>query len=232
MSIRAPESSALNTAPPSPGLPPPGAVCLFGGSFDPVHAGHLLLAQVAIEQCQLRNLIFIPCWQSPHKADRPADAVHRIALLRLAVQSLPQATVSLHEALRETPSYSWETVLALGQTHAPAPLCWLLGADQWAALDSWSRPDVLRDALHFLVFPRSGIPIGGRPGWRHSVISVAHPASSTALRRALRGHPAERQAALRSPDFPPGTAHYIAAHQLYAGEIEPLPPPRLTEPIR
>jgi nicotinate-nucleotide adenylyltransferase len=199
----------------SSSIPPPDRprrLCLFGGSFDPVHLGHTSLAAAAITRCQLEKIIFVPAWRSPHKQDRdpPAPASDRLAMLQLAVADAPWAEVSRWEIERAAPSYSWQTAEHFAATAGPGiELCWLLGADQWACLHTWARPDILAARLTFLVFPRGPEPVVPRPGFRHEAIDFRHPASSTAVRAAVR--------AGRSLDgmVAPAVAAYIRSRHLY-----------------
>lgn len=199
----------------SPSIPPPRRprrLCLFGGSFDPVHLGHTAIAAAAHTQCGLEKVVFIPAWQSPHKTgrNRPAAPAHRLAMLRLALATLPWAEVDTWEIGREGPSYSWQTAEHAARQAGPdTQLHWLLGADQWASLHTWARPEILSDLLTFIVFPRGPEPIRPRPGFRHEVVDVRHPASSTAVRAAAHaGRPLEDLVA-------PGVAAYIREHGLY-----------------
>jgi nicotinate-nucleotide adenylyltransferase len=189
--------------------------CLFGGSFDPIHLGHTALAAAAYERCGLENVVFIPAWQSPHKleANPPAPAGDRVAMLELAVAGLPWAEIDRSEIERGGPSYSWETADHQRERAGPSvELCWLLGADQWAQIDRWAHPEKLAAGLTFLVFPRGAVSIDGRPGFRHQVIDFRHPASSTAVRAAVRGgQPLDGLVA-------PAVAEYIREHQLYGAE--------------
>jgi nicotinate-nucleotide adenylyltransferase len=193
---------------------PGPAICLFGGSFDPVHHGHLALADAARERLEIERVIFLPGRVSPHKPESlPAPAEHRVAMLRLAIAGRPWAEVSSWEIERAGPSYSWESaehfVAALPSN---ARLFWLLGADQWRVLESWAHPDVLARRLHFIVFPRGGIGIDPKPGFFHTALDLEHPASSTAVREAV----AAGRDILHL--VPREVADYIARHGLYRAE--------------
>ena len=83
---------------------------------------------------------------------------------------------------------------------------WILGTDQWEQIDRWAEPEILRELLHFLVFTREGEPVRDRPGWRHTPIPFAHPASSTAIRADLTGH---------RDWLTPGVFHYCREQGLY-----------------
>ena len=164
----------------------PERIALFGGSFDPPHCGHLAIAQAAVEQCGLQRVIFIPCQESPLKGKPSvASGTDRMAMLRLAIDCLPWASVSDEELSRPGPSYSWQTAEHFANTHPDAMLHWLMGVDQWAALDRWARPDILRERLTFIVFARDGAQPAARGGWRPVFLSGEFPGSSTEARRRL-----------------------------------------------
>lgn len=185
---------------------------LFGGSFDPVHLGHTALAAAARAQGNLTKVIFIPAARSPHKTgrDQPAPAAHRVTMLELALADFPWAEISRWEIDRPGPSYSWKTVEHCAAVAGPhIELCWILGADQWNALLTWSHPEKLAALLTFLVFPRGDTPVLPRPGFRHQTVISSHPASSTAAREAARaGQPLDHL-------VDPNVAAYIRNHALY-----------------
>lgn len=186
-------------------------LCLFGGSFDPVHLAHVALAEAAWRQARLDHILFVPAWRSPHKlGQQMASAEDRLAMLRLAVAGLPWAGISTWELERAAPSYSWQTVEHFSELSGPeTELFWLLGADQWEKLPAWARPEYLAARVTFLVFPRGDIAVLPRAGFRHQFIDVRHPASSTAVREAVR---ARQPLAGLVPD---AVAAYITEKGLY-----------------
>lgn len=206
---------SMQSSPPIPPARRPSRLCLFGGSFDPVHLGHTALAAAAWHRCNLKKLIFVPAWRSPHKQDddAPAPAAHRLAMLRLALASASWAEVSPWEIDRGGPSYSWQTADHFAsEAGADVDLCWLLGADQWAKLHTWAHPEKLAALLTFLVFPRGEVPIAPRSGVRHETIDFRHPASSTVVRAAARaGQPLDGLVS-------PAVAAYIRKHRLYGAK--------------
>lgn len=185
-------------------------VCLFGGSFDPPHLGHTGIAAAAVEQCALDKVIFIPCRQSPLKGKLPgASAEQRTAMLRLALDALPHSSVDEWELTRPGPSYSWETVAHFRRSLPHALLHWLMGADQWAAIEKWARPDFLREHLTFIVFARDGLQPQSRDGWRAHFLRGEFPASSTAARSLLAE--GKSTAGLLAP----AVSDYALQHGLY-----------------
>jgi nicotinate-nucleotide adenylyltransferase len=135
---------------------------IFGGTFDPVHTGHLLLARDALEQARLDAVLFVPCAQSPLKKDRPhVSNAHRLAMLRLALKGEQRFWLSRCELDRKGPSYSVDTAAEIAAAFPRAALFWLLGADQFATLPRWHRPAELARRVTFLLFERGGKPVRG-----------------------------------------------------------------------
>lgn len=130
---------------------------LYGGTFDPVHVGHLILARDARERLELATVWFIPCAQSPHKALQPdAGAVHRVAMLRLAVAGEDGFAVDEYEVDKSAPSYAVDTAEHFARRFPGAELYWLLGDDQRARLDEWHRREDLTRLVTFDFLARSG----------------------------------------------------------------------------
>ncbi|MGI9240698.1 MAG: nicotinate (nicotinamide) nucleotide adenylyltransferase [Verrucomicrobiales bacterium] len=162
-------------------------VALFGGSFDPVHRGHLFIAEKAVEACGLDQVIFVPCRISPHKVGRQISAsADRVEMLRLATADIDWAEVSDWEILREEASYSWKTAEHFSrELGAGVELFWIVGTDQWEVIETWAKPEVLAELVTFVVFPRGGI---ARPkdGFRMVAVDASFDASSTDIRRRVR----------------------------------------------
>ncbi len=130
---------------------------LYGGSFDPVHLGHLLVAQAAREELGLDRILFIPAAQSPFKPEaQPAPAQLRLRLLRLALADLPWAEVDAQETARGGISYTIETVRECARRFTSARLHWLIGADHVQTLPTWREPAELAGLVEFIVIPRPG----------------------------------------------------------------------------
>jgi len=169
----------------------PQRIALYGGTFDPVHEGHVAIARAAHQALDLDRVIFLPAFRSPHKTD--VDSVsgeHRAAMLRLALAGHEWAELSTWELDQQEPSYSWKTSrhfdAELKKECRPFELFWILGEDQWSALPRWSRPDLLAELLHFIVFPRDGVDPNPRAEFRMTPVALTHPASGTAIRKALK----------------------------------------------
>ncbi len=164
--------------------------CLFGGSFDPVHAGHLTIAAAAQKHCGLNEVVFLPAACSPFKQGKSTyftDA-QRLHMLHLATADLPWASVSGLDLQLPPPSWSWRLAEHWHRQHPGAELYWLMGTDQWEQLHRWARFDYLCELLHFIVYHREEAP-QPRPGVRSTFIcSGMHPASSSVIRAALKNN--------------------------------------------
>jgi nicotinate-nucleotide adenylyltransferase len=130
---------------------------LFGGSFDPVHLGHLLVAQAAREELDLTRLCFILAAQSPFKPDRKLTPPNeRLRLLRLALAGQPWCEIDEQEIRRGGVSYTIDTVRDYARRFPEAQLFYLIGADHVARLPEWRDAGALAKALEFVVIPRPG----------------------------------------------------------------------------
>jgi nicotinate-nucleotide adenylyltransferase len=132
---------------------------IYGGSFDPVHLGHLLVAQAAREELELERLFFVPAAQSPFKqASTPSAGKVRAQLLRLALAGKPWCEVDVQELEREGVSYTIETVRGYAARFPGAELHYLIGADNVAALPQWRAAEELATRVQFVIIPRPGQP--------------------------------------------------------------------------
>ncbi len=195
---------------------------LFGGSFDPIHHGHLIVARAAMEKCGAAGVVFMPARVSPHKTHRPiTDAHHRFNMISLAIKAEPVFAVSRVEINRLGPSYTWDTVNALENAHPDQKFVLLLGWDQLTGMGTWYRVNELLARVDVAVLPRGDQAAGKglRPAgvsartWRKLLSAVIDTPridiSSTAIRdRVRRG----LSIAYLVPD---PVARYIARHRLY-----------------
>jgi nicotinate-nucleotide adenylyltransferase len=187
---------------------------VYGGTFDPVHLGHLLLARDALEQQRLDAVLFVPCGQSPLKKSRPLAADgRRLAMLRAALKGEPRFWLSRCELDRPAPSYSIDTALELREAFPHAGLFWLIGDDQWATLDQWHRPDDLRRMVKFVLLPRGEVRSRPKEVKAGQVLSLPHPRrvdiSATEIRHRVKSRlPIDHL-------VPAPVAAYIKRHALY-----------------
>ncbi|MCD6048754.1 MAG: nicotinate (nicotinamide) nucleotide adenylyltransferase [Verrucomicrobia bacterium] len=180
---------------------------LFGGSFDPVHCGHLLMARAAMEEAQLERMIFIPAAQSPFKpGGSNTPAVLRGAMLRQALAGQTQFEVDELEMHRGGVSYTIDTVQEFQRRHPDAHFWYIIGADHVPLLTKWREAEKLASLVEFLVIPRPGEP--------------TTPLSEPFRGQVLRG-------------FPFGVSSTIIRERVKAGlPIDHLVPPVVVETIR
>jgi nicotinate-nucleotide adenylyltransferase len=217
----------------------PAATGLLGGSFDPVHLGHLAMARIALERVGMGEVWFMPAARPPHKSDRAlSDSHHRHAMLSLATLEQPRYRVSIEELERAGRSYTVDTLKRLRR--APGTRrrwCFLAGADAFAEIGTWRRPRSILDLAEFVVFPRNGIGFADLrrrlPAWVAERL-VEHSASDPRLPGSTNGRPGVhwvpvevpavsstevRRRARRGEDLtslvPALVAHYIERYGLY-----------------
>ena len=207
---------------------------IFGGTFNPVHQGHLIAAEEVRERFHLDRVLFVPSARPPHKP-RPGllAAEHRLAMTRLAVEGNPAFAVSTVEVERRGPSYSVETVEALARTWGrDARFFFVLGIDAFCEIDTWHRPERLLALCDFIVISRPGRNLSEAREVLARRFSVPWPASSetAALPGGRRLHLARvpaveissteirrRLADGRSVKYllPEAVESYILSHHLY-----------------
>ena len=164
-------------------------VAVFGGTFDPVHNGHLMIAKRLIERFELDLFVFIPAFHAPHKPDRkPSSAFHRFAMLSVATQAEDKMIVSPVELEKAEPRYSIDTIPELKQIYAGWKLFFVMGADSWTDIKTWKQwEDVLLTTNHIVV---------SRPGYE---IETGHVTDTVRDRivdmRNGEGHNAEPERA-------------------------------------
>lgn len=216
-------------------VPPP--VALLGGTFDPVHYGHLRLADDVRTALNLPEVRLVPAGDPPHRAGPAASAIDRLAMLRLAVQEFPGLVVDARELARRGKSY---TVLTLEELRAetPArPILLLLGADAFRGLPEWHRWRDIFALAHIVVVARpgaaldAGLPAALAPEWTRRIVTTRErlftepagaiyrqavtpqPIDATTIRaqlaRGVEGHPDLRAL------LPPAVLAYIDRHRLY-----------------
>lgn len=156
---------------------------ILGGTFDPVHIGHLRAAIEMRDALDLAEVRLVPAHVPPHRAQPAAGAEHRLALLRLAVRGVPGLAVDDRELGRAGPSYTVDTLTALRAELGARSLCLLVGDDAFRGLPTWHRWQALFDLAHVVVMRRP-LPPGG---------TDTLPAELT---RFLRGREAHGVAAL------------------------------------
>lgn len=196
-------------------------VGVFGGTFDPVHFGHLRTVEAAAMKFGLSRVLFVPARLAPHKKDAPTDDRHRTAMLALALAGRPDWAIAFDELDREPPSYSVETLEAL-TTRLPGDELWLLmGTDTLSAFDRWREPEEIVKlariaAFHRAPFVGEGLRVPAVPGLRERLEvfdAGSVRISGTDLRKDLS---AGKSAAGRVPE---PVAEYITKQGLYRSGV-------------
>ncbi|MDQ6807818.1 MAG: nicotinate-nucleotide adenylyltransferase [Verrucomicrobiota bacterium] len=131
---------------------------IYGGTFDPIHHGHLILAREAAESLDLEQVIFVPAARSPHKLQCPAaPASDRLAMVRAAVHGEPRFAVDEIELNRPPPSFTIDTIEILAARHPQRRFSLLVGEDNVDTLETWHRFAELRAMVDLVVLERSGL---------------------------------------------------------------------------
>ncbi len=196
---------------------------VYGGSFDPIHLGHLLIAEIAREQLNLSEVRFLPAALSPLKQDqKPTEAKHRVEMMRLAIGGNSYFKLDERELRRGGTSYTVDTLAELKAEQAGAELLFLMGADSLADFHAWREPARICELAFVAVVARGGRPAPDLDQLRrylpktHSVNVDAHlvsvpqvEISSTEIRARVRNGKSIRY------QVPAAVEAYIAAANLY-----------------
>ncbi|MTT32486.1 nicotinate-nucleotide adenylyltransferase [Terrilactibacillus sp. BCM23-1] len=129
---------------------------LLGGTFDPPHLGHLLIAQEALERCELDQIWFLPSYIPPHKNRKVTDSHHRIEMVRKAIHTNPSFQISLIEIERRGKSYTVDTLRQLKHAYPEYEFFFIIGADMIRDLPNWHKIDELCQLTSFIGFRRPG----------------------------------------------------------------------------
>ena len=220
------EGTPISSAGPSPGATEEALggqtapkIGIFGGTFDPVHTGHLIAATELRYALGLDRVLFVPTGSPPHKGNvTVAPAADRLAMLRLAIAGTSAFAVDTIELDRAGPSYTVATLTALGATHPDATLVLLMGEDSLRDLPTWREPGRILSLATIGVATRPGVDVDlgalvtGLPFTRDRVTVVPIPGIGISSRDIRR-----RVATGRPIDFlsPPPVVNYILASGLY-----------------
>lgn len=129
---------------------------ILGGSFDPIHLGHLIVADDVLRRLALDRVVFVPAFRPPHKHGPLADYRHRLEMVRRATAFHPQFDVSAIEAGRPGPSFTVDTLAALRAADPADRLYFILGQDQYATMERWHRPERIPHLARLVVMSRPG----------------------------------------------------------------------------
>jgi nicotinate-nucleotide adenylyltransferase len=204
---------------------------ILGGTFDPIHYGHLRPAQEVLRALDLAEVRIIPAANPPHRRAPLATVAQRLRMAELAVAEFPGFSVDDREVKRGGPSYTVLTLESLRQEFGARPLCLLLGLDAFGGLETWHQWQRLPELAHFVVMTRPGWPLpdaGALPSWARG--RLAHAADD--LARASAGKiyfqavtPRDisatriREAIARNEPvdglLPPAVLDYLRANRIY-----------------
>ena len=192
---------------------PENGLAILGGTFDPVHLGHLFLAQDAIEALRLERVLFVPAARNPLKANRPeATDVQRLEMLQLALRSDRRFLLDDLEIRAGGSSYSIDTVRILRRRYPDIKLYWVIGSDELQQLWKWRRIDELLKLVDFISLSRPGYSriapcLAGLKV--HEIYGHAIDVSASDIRNRVK------EGLQVSLFLPPKVWHYIRYHGLY-----------------
>ncbi|MFN2385289.1 MAG: nicotinate (nicotinamide) nucleotide adenylyltransferase [Thermoanaerobaculia bacterium] len=196
-------------------------VGVFGGTFDPVHVGHIEPVEAAAEKFGLERVLYVPARVSPHKGPPAADPRHRVAMLALALEGRPARQILLDELDRQPPSYTVDTLRHLSARLLHDEIWLLMGTDTLAGFAGWREPEeILRlariAAFHREPFTGERLVLPDVPGLRERLEVFdggSFTISATDLRKDL-----SRGADVRGR-VPASVAEYITKHRLYRNGV-------------
>lgn len=204
----------------------------YGGSFDPVHLGHLAVAR-AVRDGLGAEVALLPAADPPHKAGTGATAMQRVRMLELAVQGESGLRVDALELERDGPSWTIDTAALLRVRQGPErPIAWVVGGDSLHQLDTWRRWRNLFDHVHMLAVARPGAPVGARD------IAIRAPAVARELEArwcdpaTLAESPAGGFAVLELPELRPESSTEVRRLVAAGGAWEAMLPPAVAAYVR
>lgn len=205
---------------------------ILGGTFDPIHLGHIKIAEYVLKKCNLQKIIFIPCYTPAHRYKPIATAAQRLAMIQLAIKDHPDFIADDREIKRQGTSFMIDTLQSLKQDYPENPLCLILGTDAFANLDTWHQWQKLINYANFVVINRPGIKVEIPPpikellknseildpsAFQHKpngLIYQLHitpiPISATKIRKQLHDHK------LPTDSLPKAVYNYICAEKIYS----------------
>jgi nicotinate-nucleotide adenylyltransferase len=204
----------------------------YGGTFDPIHQGHLQLALYVLQHCQLKELQLLPCHLPPHRAHPGVSSQHRAKMVELAISPYPQLQLNTLELQKNSASYTVETLEQLQQQYPDDTLCFVIGMDSLCAFQSWFRYQDILSLCHLLVCQRPGYQLNATAQTllqRHGATDITELSQQTSGKILLLDNPlfdisatqiragfAANQQNTPAPSLQiPQVLAYIQQHQLY-----------------
>ena len=166
------------------------SICIFPGTFNPIHNGHLKMAEYVLERYDFEKIVFIPAYLPPHKEVEPELAKHRYNMVKLAIEENPRFEISDIEYLSEGKSYSLITVQKIIEQYCiKGRLNFIIGTDAFAKIDTWYKAEELKKLVHFIVFPRRGDIIENKEDWDYEITNMELvDISSTEIRNGAKSN--------------------------------------------
>ena len=134
------------------------AVCLYQGTFNPIHNAHLEVAKYVHEQFNFEKIVFVPAYKPPHKDLKnftSENAMHRLNMIQLAIEEYPYFDVTVIEYLRGKPSYTYDTIVEIKNiTGTEERINIIIGTDAFQYIETWNNADKLKELVHFILFVR------------------------------------------------------------------------------
>ena len=137
----------------------PRIIGVFGGTFDPVHNGHVVTISELLERLPFEKILVIPNFQPPHRESSQTSYKHRFEMASLAFKDIPNTTVDSREYLREGPSYAIKTVKEVMSEEEGVKLVMIVGSDSFGDIHSWYKWEELIDLVDFVIMKRPGMPL-------------------------------------------------------------------------
>jgi nicotinate-nucleotide adenylyltransferase len=192
---------------------------ILGGSFDPVHLGHVAMARHLLDHELAEDLLVVPAWRSPHKYNNTATPADRLAMARMAFDGWDSVVVDDREIRRGCVSFTVDTLEELAAEFPDDRFRLVIGSDNLAGFSGWRSPGRIQELVEIIVYPRDGrstlLPaierVGLDPRRLIPVTDFDHPVSSTTVRAMLA------RGILPDDQLPPSVAAYITARGLYTG---------------
>ena len=179
---------------------------LYGGTFDPIHCAHLILAREAMEQLKLAKVVFVPAMVSPHKLEQEsAPAALRLEMLQAAIACEAGFEIDELELHRPAPSFTIDTVEEFKRQDPTSQICYLIGSDNVARLNSWHRINEVRELVQFVVLDRGE----GAPDSEFVTIHRSIEISATEIRMRVASGQSIRYL------VPPAVEEIISRRKLY-----------------
>ena len=198
-------------------------IALYGGTFDPVHLGHVEVARKVLELFEIEKVVFIPAQLAPHKVGRPVtEPIHRYAMLALATQDDPRLVISTFELDAPDRRYTVDTVAEFQrQLGDDTELFFIMGADSWSEITTWRDWERLLKMTNHIVVTRPGYEVQpARSGERVLFTdAVMKDISATNIRRLASEGRADDQAELEKL-VPKAVADYIRKYGIYRNSNE------------